>query len=99
MNNHPAWRTPLHSIKDAIAFSSDAAKLRHPSFAIIDALQRFPPAVQMDALFLTAVAMGEAIGLNSHDMVERAKRILPDAEGPFTEQLQAARDYAKGELK
>lgn len=98
---HPAWRTPLHSIRDAISFASGAAKLRGPAFGVIDALQFHPPATQLDALFLTAVAMAEALNLDPHEMVVRARRILPDAEGPFSgaDQLYAVRDYAKGELR
>lgn len=99
MADHPGWRTPLHSIRDAISFATDADKLRRPAFGVLDAIQRHPPAVQLDALFLTAVAMAEAISLDSHEMVARAKRILPEAEGPFTDHLQAVRDYAKGELR
>lgn len=96
---HPAWRTPLHSIRDRLRFANSAAELRVPAFNILDSLQHNHPAVQMDALFLLAVAMADALGLDSHEMVTRAKRILPEAEGPFTDHLQAARDYAKGELK
>lgn len=95
---HPAWRSPLHTIRDRLRFAASAAKLRSPAYTILDTLQRFHPAVQMDALFVLAVAMAETLGLDSHEMVTRAKRILPEAEGPFSEQLQAARDYAKGEL-
>jgi hypothetical protein len=32
-------------------------------------------------------------------MVVRAKRLLPEADGPFTDQFAAMTDYAKGELK
>lgn len=96
---HPAWRSPLHTIRDRISFAASAAPLRVPSFQILDALQRSHPSIQMEALFLTATAMAQTLGLDPHEMVSRAKRQLPDAEGPFTEQLQAARDYAAGELR
>lgn len=99
MRHHPAWRSPLHAIRDALSFSTSASRTRTPSFMILDALQQAHPAVQMDALFLTAVAMAQTLNLDPHEMVARAKRQLPDAEGPFTEHLQAARDYARGELK
>lgn len=99
MREHPAWRSPLHTVRDRISFATAVTPLRQPSFAIVDQLQFFPPEVQLDALFLTGVAMATTIGLDPHEMVARARRILPAAEGPFTEQLQAARDYAKGELR
>jgi hypothetical protein len=99
--DHPAWRTPLHSIRDAITFSSSASRLRVPAFEVIQGLQRHPPAVQMDALFVAAVAMSQALGLDPHEMVVRARRILPDAEGAYGagHHLGAVRDYAKGELR
>lgn len=99
MPDHPSWRTPLDNIRLRLSASADAAKLRRPSFAILDTLQRFPAEVQLDSLFVLAAAMAEGAGMDAHDMVTRAKRILPEAEGPFTEHLQAARDYAAGELK
>lgn len=96
---HPGWRSPLHAIRDRISFRTLAEPLRRPAFRIVDALQFSEPSVQIDALFLTAVAMAAVVGLDPHEMVARARRLLPDAEGPFTEHLQAARDYAKNELK
>jgi hypothetical protein len=65
----------------------------------VDSLQFSEPSIQLDALFVTAVAMATVVGLDPHEMVARARRLLPEAEGPFTEHLQAARDYAKNELK
>lgn len=98
MRYHPAWRSPMHTIRDAITFSSDAARVRRPAFHVIDALQRHEPAVQMDALFVAAVAMSQSLGLDPHAMVTRAKRMLPDAEAAHTDHVQAIRDYARGEL-
>lgn len=97
--HHPSWETPLENIRSRLSAASASAPLRQPAWAIVDRLQFFPAEVQLDALWITAVAMAEAVGLNPHDMVSRAKRIIPEAEGPFTEHLQAARDYAKGELR
>jgi hypothetical protein len=76
-----------------------AARLREPSFRIVDALQFSDPAVQLDALFVSAVAMATVVGLDPHEMVTRAKRLLPSVDGPFSDQVSAMTDYAKGELK
>jgi hypothetical protein len=95
---HPGWRSPLHSIRDAIAFASNARSVQPGSFRVLDALQRHPPAEQMDILFVTATAMADSLGLDAHEMVTRAKRILGDTEG-YHQNLAAARDYAKGELR
>jgi hypothetical protein len=99
MSEHPAWRSPLSAIRDRISFSSSAARLREPSFRIVDALQFSDPAVQLDALFVSAVAMATVVGLDPHEMVTRAKRLLPSVDGPFSDQVSAMTDYAKGELK
>lgn len=99
LKTHPSWGAPLHAIRSAIAWSSSPQPIREPAFRVVDALQFYPAGVQMDALASLFVAMAEVIGLDAHEMVARAKRQLPDLEGPFTEQLQAARDYAKGELR
>jgi hypothetical protein len=64
MSEHPAWRSPLSAIRDRISFSSSAARLREPSFRIVDALQFSDPAVQLDALFVSAVAMATVVGLD-----------------------------------
>lgn len=65
---------------------------------VLDAIQFLHPSVQLDALFVTGVAMANAIGLDPHDMVLRAKRAIPEVDA-FDERLNAARDYAHGELK
>ena len=99
MTEHPGWRSPLHAIRSRISAAVSAAKFREPSFRIVDSLQFYPPEVQLDSLFVTAVAMSTVVGLDPHEMVARAKRILPEADGPFTDQIAAATDYAKGELR
>jgi hypothetical protein len=96
---HPGWRAPLHAIRLTVAAAVSAAKFREPSYTITDALQFYPPAVQLDALFITAVSMAVVIGKDPHEMVERAKRIIPEADGPFTVHIAALREYAKEELR
>jgi hypothetical protein len=78
--------------------SSTVARLREPAFLLIDRLQRVDPADQLRALSLAFVAATEAAGLDPHEEVTRARRMMRQAEGPFTEQVQAIRDYARSEL-
>lgn len=100
MTAHPAWcRSPIHAIRDRISFATASARFRTPAVHILDTMQAYPPEVQLDALFLTAVAAATSIGLDPHEMVVRARRILPDANGAFTHQLDVVGDYANGELK
>lgn len=88
-----------HTIRDRIRFRTLAEPLRKPAFDVVTALQRYPADVQVDAAFLAAVALATTVNLDPHDLVSRARRLLADAEGPFTDHLQAIRDYAKGELR
>jgi hypothetical protein len=45
--------------------------------------------------------MSQALGLDPHEMVARARRILPEAEGAYGAgtHIGAIRLYAKGELR
>lgn len=96
---HPAWAAGPESIRLRLAASSHPRPVREAAFAVLDRIQGFLPEHQLDGIFNLGVAMAEAIGLDPHDMVIRARRMLPEVEGPYTQQLQAARDYAAGELK
>lgn len=98
MNAHPQWRSPLHTIRDSLAFASSPEPIRLGAFDAVAALQGRPPATQLDALFAAAVAMSQALGVDPHDMVTRAKRVLPDLEGGYTMHVQALRDYAREEI-
>lgn len=99
-NAHPAWRSPIHSIRDALTFASGKSieAIRETAFAVLDRLQFSPPATQLDALYVVAVAMANSLGLDPHDLVTRAKRLIPDLDA-FNEHLNAVRDYTHGELK
>jgi hypothetical protein len=99
MRKHPGWQAPLETIRLQLTTAYAPARFREPAFRVLDAIQQAPPAVQLDALFLTAVAMAMTVGLDPHDMVTRAKRMIPDVDGPFSSQLGAITDYAKGELQ
>lgn len=99
MNKHPGWRAPLEAIRLSVSAAYAPARFREPAFRVLDAIQQAPPAVQLDALFLTAVAMAVTVGIDPHEMVTRAKRMIPDVDGPFSSQLAAITDYASGELR
>lgn len=99
MQEHPAWASPLHAIQDRLRFHRDHEAVRLAAFKALSGIQSAPPHVQLDGLFSLATAMAEALRLDPHEMVERARRMFADVEGPYTEQLQAARDYARGELR
>ena len=72
--------------------------LREPAFKLLDRLQDVDPAQQTSALFLTAAVVAEALRLDAHEELARARRMIRNAEGPFTSHVQAIRDYAANEL-
>lgn len=77
---------------------STVAQLREPTFRIADRMQDVSPADQYSALMLAATVASDALGLDPHEEIARSRRMMRDAEGPFTTQVQALRDYVRGEL-
>lgn len=61
-------------------------------------MQDVPPHLQFNALMLAAYVAAEALGLDPHEELARAGRKVSAAEGPFTIEVQALRDYVRGEL-
>lgn len=88
----------LHTIQDRVRHASTVAELREPAFRIADRMQDLEPAVQYRALILAALVATQALGLDPHEEIERARRMVTAAEGPFTSHVQALRDYVRGEL-
>lgn len=77
---------------------SSVSQLRQPVIRLADRMQDLPPHIQFNALMLAAVVSAQALGLDPHEELERARRKVDQAEGPFTTQVQALRDYVRGEL-
>lgn len=89
---------PRH-INDKISFFSDLPSLRVGAFGTLDAMQRVPnKAVQYLGPIVATVAMAEALGRDPHEDIGRVRRMMGTLEGPFTAEVQAIREYAKGEL-
>lgn len=65
---------------------------------ILDAIQGFPAARQIEAAFAIAVVLATTVGLDAHELVTRAKRQVADIQRVETSFLALA-DYAAGELK
>jgi hypothetical protein len=87
-----------HTVRDGVRYRTSVARLRDPAFRIANRMQDIDPADQFSALLLAAVVASQALGLDPHEELERARRMVADAEGPFTIQVQALRDYVRGEL-
>lgn len=85
-------------IAERARHDSSVAVLREPAFRVITRMDDIEPHLQFNALMLTAVVASEALGLDPHEELERARRKVETAEGPYTQHVQAIRDYVRGEL-
>lgn len=86
------------TIRDQLSFLSNAAGLRAPLVKTVSAVQDYEPHLQLLGIAATLVCLADAIGINPHDLISRAQRAAADIDGPFANQWQAMRDYARGEL-
>lgn len=98
MTRHPSWEAKPASIRFALAAQSVAKDIQTPAFAVIDTLQRIPADKQIAAAFAAAVILANAVGLDPHDLVIRARRQVRDADR-VESAMSAISDYAKGELR
>lgn len=87
----------LQSIQDRMGSITPPA-IRAPAFGVIALLQGQDPAVQVTAIGVALCAVAEAIGMDMEHVIYVCENTLRDAEGPYTEHIQAIREYAKGEL-
>ena len=90
--------SPLPSIADRAVTDSTVAVLREPAFELLSRIQDINPSDQVRALFLAATVIADTIGMDPHDAINRARRMMSDADGPHTVHIAALKDYADGEL-
>lgn len=90
--------SPFPAIADRVRHDSTVGRLREPAFRICDRMQDLNPSDQVRALFLAAVVVAEAVGVDPHEEIERCRRMCAQAEGPHTYHVQAIRDYAAAEI-
>lgn len=103
----PFTRTSMLSpqtIRDQLRLAGNPARLRIPTFAVIDraqALQGNGMCTGGELILSTAlalIAMCETVNLPIQDVMTKATNMLADVDGPFTSHIQAVRDYAGREL-
>lgn len=87
----------LTSVADRLGVHTPA-QVRAPAFHVITRLQELDPSIQITATAVALCAMAEAVGLRMRDVISVAENTLRDCEGPYTEHVQAIRDYAAGEI-
>lgn len=88
----------IPNIRMGVAYAADPQPLRDCAAAVMSRMQSHTPAVQLLGTAVALVAMSESLGLDPHEVVQRARRAVHDLEAAHTHQVQALRDYARGEL-
>ncbi len=96
--SHPEITARTRVIAERARWSSEVAALREPAFRVIHRMEGVEPHLQFNAVMLAARALAEALGLDPHEEIVKAGRMMADAEGPHTTHVQAIRDFARGEL-
>jgi hypothetical protein len=97
-HRHPLWRDLKDAITLGMAAASAASPIRQGVMALLDRLQFISPAAQLDSVFALGTAMATSLGLDPHELVTRAKKVIPDLE-VFDEKMNVVRDYTQGELR
>jgi hypothetical protein len=88
------------SLRERVMANSSLVPLKIPSFTILDAMSATKdPAIQIDAMFLTATLVALGAGIDPHDLVVRAKRQIADADATKNPHLEAIREFAFGEMR
>jgi hypothetical protein len=87
-----------HTVRDRVAFTISAERLRRPAFEVINRMQAHDPSAQLVGTAVALVAMAEAISMDPHDLIARAKNVIATADGPAAPEIKAIRDYAANEI-
>ena len=82
---------------DSIAFANPT-RAAEASMAVLDALQFLPSNDQYHALACVFVLMSEELGLDIRQELERAPRIMRDADRVMRPEFKAVAAYIHGEL-
>lgn len=87
------------TVNDRITAFTDLSALRHAAYRALSVLDGEKPEVKFLAPALLFVVMAQQLGRDPHNDIAAIRRIARAAEGPFTEQVQALRDYVTGEMR
>ena len=87
-----------NTVRDQVRFNTTVASIRQPAFEVINRMQRHTPGTQLTATAVALTVMAEAVGLDPHDLITRAKRMAGPADTPFSPEIGAIREYASNEI-
>lgn len=69
------------------------------AYAAVSAVQTMAPAKQVMGAAVLFSVLCEELKLDASELINKAQRVAKDADGFFTREMKALRDYVKGELK
>lgn len=67
--------------------------------AIVDRIQDYPGSRQVAAVAVTFRIYSEVLGIDPSELINKAQRIVKDADTFFTREAKALRDYVREEVK
>lgn len=89
---------PQKNIIDSVTMASPR-EVAKSAFLMIDRIQSQQPGVQVQAIAALALLLMEEFGVNVRQELERAGRIMHDADKQLLVEFEVVRDYIRGELK
>lgn len=87
-----------HTVRDQIQYLCNAARLRKPAFHVLNRMQDFTPGEQILGQAVALIATCESANISLQDVMQTARNVLADAEGPFSYHIQSLRDFAANEI-
>lgn len=88
------------NIIDAVRWYSgqELEVTRAAMYGYLEVGQKLPPHLQIIGQAASLVTLCEAIGLDTHDVLQIIQNMKADLDAPFAHTINAAKDYARGEL-
>lgn len=86
------------ALKDAIRFGTTPAAVRKAMYKQLTAAQSERPGAQVLGAATLLIVLAEATGLDVPELLRHVERMRSDLDSPFTHQIGAAIEYARGEL-
>lgn len=83
--------------RDKLNFVAPIEAVRD-AYAIVDRVQDLDGARQVAAIAVAFSLYAESIGISPSELINRAHRIVADADTHYTREAKALRDYVKQEV-
>lgn len=74
------------------------AQVSRVAFGVVDRIQDEKPGLQVQAMAVLFLLLCDMYGLDVRRVLERADRVIHDADRKYRPEIGAIRDYIKGEL-